>query len=404
MARAQPPRVGESCRPCSGSWRAARPGHGLALPCWNAPAWPCRRPRARSCWRRMASRPGRPGARPGSAGRLAAASATATSPPPRWAPASPGPPGPVASRPGARWWSRAGRWACSPCAGPPGGRSPAGTWPMWSCWPPVPPWPPTGCASCGCGRASPEQADAAHLSLCAMPMTCAPPLAERRRAEELGEALDALELVYGQRPRLGWRRRGQGRLHRRPPVTGHRLRERGLPGPRRRPGRDPGLACIPPPRPGQDRRAGCSVEQGRAPDRRGVGPDARAPCHRPAHPGGGAAHGRGQGGRLLPPRTLGRGRLPPRASRASRSSPVARVFAVADAFDAITTDRPYQAAAGLDEVLRLRGHRGTQFGPRRRRRHPPGRPWAGWRRSRRPRTAGGRPDVGLSVGMIKCGR
>ena len=63
---------------------------------------------------------------PGAAGRSAAAPATATSPPPRWAPASPGPPGPVASRPGARWWSRAGRWACSPCAGPPGGRSPAG--------------------------------------------------------------------------------------------------------------------------------------------------------------------------------------------------------------------------------------------------------------------------------------
>jgi hypothetical protein len=42
----------------------------------------------------------------------------------------------------------------------------------------------------------------------------------------------------------------------------------------------------------------------------------------------------------------------------------ARVFAAVDAFDAITTDRPYRAAAGLDEALhRLRGHRGTQFAP-----------------------------------------
>ena len=42
----------------------------------------------------------------------------------------------------------------------------------------------------------------------------------------------------------------------------------------------------------------------------------------------------------------------------------ARVFAAVDAFDAITTDRPYRAAASLDEALhRLRGQRGTQFAP-----------------------------------------
>ena len=42
----------------------------------------------------------------------------------------------------------------------------------------------------------------------------------------------------------------------------------------------------------------------------------------------------------------------------------ARVFAAVDAFDAITTDRPYRAAASLDEALhRLREHRGTQFAP-----------------------------------------
>jgi HD domain len=42
----------------------------------------------------------------------------------------------------------------------------------------------------------------------------------------------------------------------------------------------------------------------------------------------------------------------------------ARVFAAVDAFDAITTDRPYRAAVSLEEALhRLRGQRGTQFAP-----------------------------------------
>ncbi len=42
----------------------------------------------------------------------------------------------------------------------------------------------------------------------------------------------------------------------------------------------------------------------------------------------------------------------------------ARVFAAVDAFDAITSDRPYQAAVGLDEALRrLRGAAGSQFAP-----------------------------------------
>jgi hypothetical protein len=42
----------------------------------------------------------------------------------------------------------------------------------------------------------------------------------------------------------------------------------------------------------------------------------------------------------------------------------ARVFAAVDAFDAITTDRPYRAAASLEEALhRLREASGTQFAP-----------------------------------------
>jgi HD-GYP domain-containing protein (c-di-GMP phosphodiesterase class II) len=44
--------------------------------------------------------------------------------------------------------------------------------------------------------------------------------------------------------------------------------------------------------------------------------------------------------------------------------PAARVFAAVDAFDAITTDRPYRAAVSLEEALdRLRGASGTQFAP-----------------------------------------
>ena len=66
----------------------------------------------------------------------------------------------------------------------------------------------------------------------------------------------------------------------------------------------------------------------------------------------------------------------------------ARVFAAVDAFDAITTDRPYRAAVSLEEALhRLREASGTQFAPDAVEAiHLVDR--GGWRRSRRPRTAG----------------
>jgi ribonuclease P protein subunit RPR2 len=42
----------------------------------------------------------------------------------------------------------------------------------------------------------------------------------------------------------------------------------------------------------------------------------------------------------------------------------ARVFAVADTLDALTTDRPYRAAVGWDEARReIERHSGTQFDP-----------------------------------------
>ena len=43
----------------------------------------------------------------------------------------------------------------------------------------------------------------------------------------------------------------------------------------------------------------------------------------------------------------------------------ARVIAVADAFDAMTTDRPYRRGLAIDAaVTELRGQAGTQFDPR----------------------------------------
>ncbi len=69
----------------------------------------------------------------------------------------------------------------------------------------------------------------------------------------------------------------------------------------------------------------------------------------------------------------------------------ARVFAAVDAFDAITTDRPYRAAASLDEALhRLREASRHPVRPGRRRRHPPGRagPAGGDPGDREPRALG----------------
>jgi ribonuclease P protein subunit RPR2 len=54
----------------------------------------------------------------------------------------------------------------------------------------------------------------------------------------------------------------------------------------------------------------------------------------------------------------------PEGLRAEAIPRAARVFAAVDAFDAITTDRPYRAGASLDEALaRLRAASGTQFAP-----------------------------------------
>jgi HD-GYP domain-containing protein (c-di-GMP phosphodiesterase class II) len=54
----------------------------------------------------------------------------------------------------------------------------------------------------------------------------------------------------------------------------------------------------------------------------------------------------------------------PEGLKGEQTPLAARVFAAVDAFDAITTDRPYRAAASLDEALhRLREAAGSQFAP-----------------------------------------
>lgn len=54
----------------------------------------------------------------------------------------------------------------------------------------------------------------------------------------------------------------------------------------------------------------------------------------------------------------------PRGLRAEQIHLGARVFAVADAFDAITSDRPYRAAQSMSSALReIEKHSGTQFDP-----------------------------------------
>ena len=210
-----------------------------------------------------------------------------------------------------------------------------------------------------------EQADAAHSQLLRYANDLRTTFsAERRRAEELGQALDAVELAYGHGPRPGQRGRGQGRLHRRPPGPGDRLRDRGLPGPWRPGGHHPGLeyafllhdlgkigvpdAVLNKAGPLTDEEwalmrehpaIGLHILEG-VPHMDVV----RAVVYSHHERWDGAGYPEGLKGEQIPL--------------------AARVFAAVDAFDAITTDRPYRVAASLEEALhRLREASGTQFAP-----------------------------------------
>ena len=81
-------------------------------------------------------------------------------------------------------------------------------------------------------------------------------------------------------------------------------------------------------------------------------------------------HERGPANHPLAPRTLGRHRLS-RPAQARRDPACARIFAVADALDAMTTDRPYRKArtwnAAVEEIV---GQAGQAVRPHRGRRVP----------------------------------
>jgi HD-GYP domain-containing protein (c-di-GMP phosphodiesterase class II) len=54
----------------------------------------------------------------------------------------------------------------------------------------------------------------------------------------------------------------------------------------------------------------------------------------------------------------------PRGLKGDEILPSARIFAVADSFDAITSDRPYRRASSFESGLQIiRGCSGTQFDP-----------------------------------------
>ena len=73
---------------------------------------------------------------------------------------------------------------------------------------------------------------------------------------------------------------------------------------------------------------------------------------------------RGDQGRALPPRALGRDGLSRTACAGEQIPLAARVFAVADVLDALTTDRPYRPAFPLRQArAMIVEESGTHFDP-----------------------------------------
>ena len=72
----------------------------------------------------------------------------------------------------------------------------------------------------------------------------------------------------------------------------------------------------------------------------------------------------GGGDRALAPGALRRQRLSAAASTARRSTIGARIFAIADTLDAMTSDRPYRKGVSFAEArLEIARCAGTQFDP-----------------------------------------
>ena len=118
------------------------------------------------------------------------------------------------------------------------------------------------------------------------------------------------------------------------------------------------------PRHREDRRPRPDPAQGRAALRRGMGSDARAPPARVGAPPGGGLPARGPSRVVLQHHERWDGAGYPSRVAGDAIDIGARVFQVVDAYDAITTDRPYHRARPHDEACsEIARASGTQFDP-----------------------------------------
>ena len=93
------------------------------------------------------------------------------------------------------------------------------------------------------------------------------------------------------------------------------------------------------------------------------GGDAHASDHRLPDPAGHPVHDDGRVDRALPSRDVGR-RGYPEGLKGEQIPLPARVFQVVDAFDAMTTDRPYRASLGVEKAAEeIQRMAGSQFDP-----------------------------------------
>ena len=114
----------------------------------------------------------------------------------------------------------------------------------------------------------------------------------------------------------------------------------------------------------QDRRARRGAAQARQADARRVGGDAPAPGHRLQHDQSHPVPGHAGEDRPVAPGALRRPGLPAQPARKSEIHIGARIFAVADTLDAMTSDRPYRKGTTFaNAIAEIQRCSGTQFDP-----------------------------------------